>query len=89
MVIGAGLAAPYWGYPWYPYGYSYPYPYQYPAYSPPVVLDSGPQTYIEQAPPQAQQYWYYCQNPQGYYPYVGECPGGWQPVPAQPSQTPR
>jgi hypothetical protein len=91
VVVGAGFAPYYWGgYPWYPYGYGYGYPYGYPPYSAPVVLDSGAQTYIEQAAPAPlepqQQFWYYCQNPQGYYPYVGECPGGWQPVPAQPAQ---
>lgn len=25
-------------------------------------------------------YWYYCQNPPGYYPYVPQCYGPWQPV---------
>jgi hypothetical protein len=28
------------------------------------------------------QYWYYCQNPAGYYPYVTQCSSAWQPVPA-------
>ncbi len=28
-------------------------------------------------------YWYYCANPQGYYPYVPQCFGPWQPVPPQ------
>jgi len=28
----------------------------------------------------AQYYWYYCRNPQGYYPYVTSCPGGWVQV---------
>jgi hypothetical protein len=32
------------------------------------------------------QYWAYCQSPQGYYPYVTECPGGWLPV--APTSTP-
>ena len=32
------------------------------------------------------QYWAYCPSPQGYYPYVAECPGGWLPV--QPTSTP-
>jgi len=89
VVVGVGLAAPFWGYPYgYPYSYAYPYPYGYPAYSPPVVVESSPQTYIQQDT-QAQQYWYYCQNPQGYYPYVSECPGGWQPVSPQPPSPPR
>ena len=26
------------------------------------------------------QYWSYCQDPEGYYPYVPDCPGGWIPV---------
>ena len=72
---------------WYPpfYPYYYP-PYYYPYYYPPVV--SAPITYIEQASPQtlASGYWYYCGESNGYYPYVKECPGGWQqvsPVPAK------
>jgi hypothetical protein len=51
--------------------------------------------YIEQqqapaAPPPAPvaaapaDYWYYCAAAQGYYPYVKECPGGWQKVLPQP-----
>ena len=29
-------------------------------------------------------YWYYCNNPQGYYPYVRMCNGQWQTAPANP-----
>ena len=50
-------------------------PYQDP-YLPPLV---------EAPPPGAsatQKYWYYCRNPQGYYPYVPSCSAGWEPVPA-------
>ncbi len=64
---------PFWWGPW-------------PYYSPsPVVVQSSPSTYIQQEPA-APAYWYYCQNPQGYYPYVTQCPGGWLTVvpPAQP-----
>lgn len=54
---------------------------------PPVVVRPAPQVYIEQptfrAPPQT--YWYFCSNPQGYYPYVAQCPGGWQRVLPSPS----
>lgn len=84
-----GWWGPGWGYPYYgyPYPYTYPYPYGYPAYSPPVV-EGSPQTYIQQEAP-AQQSWYYCQDPQGYYPYVRECPGGWQQVAPQPPPPPR
>lgn len=31
-----------------------------------------------------QQFWYYCDAAQGYYPYVATCPSGWRTVPAQP-----
>ena len=90
VFIGAGLAAPSWWYPYYgyPYPYAYPYPYGYPAYSPPVMVEPSPQTYIQQETP-AQQYWYYCQSAQGYYPYVRECPDGWQQVAPQPPPPPR
>ena len=68
-----------------PYGYYPPYPY-YPAL---VTVPSAPPTYIEQGEEQAQpaqqsSYWYYCDKPQGYYPYVKQCPGGWQKVSPQP-----
>jgi hypothetical protein len=39
--------------------------------------------YIEQNPPspeQGSQYWYYCPSARTYYPYVGDCPEGWQRV---------
>ena len=74
---------------WYPYGYAYPYAYTYsyaypyPAYPPPVV-ESPPPVYLPPRP----QYWYYCQNPQGYYPYVNQCPGGWLEVVPQPTSPP-
>jgi hypothetical protein len=51
----------------------------------PIVVQQAP-TYVQQ--PQAQsappgldpRFWYYCQNPAGYYPYVQSCPVAWQPV---------
>ena len=77
-----------YGYGWggYPYGNPYPYPYYPPAV---VTVPTAPPTYIQQAPPVQQQapaanYWHYCSNPEGYYPYVKECPGGWQLVPPTP-----
>jgi hypothetical protein len=59
--------------------YFYPAPvYPYPdPYVPPVVAV----TPAPAAP--AQPTWYYCSNPQGYYPYVAQCTVPWQPVPAQ------
>ena len=84
--VGFYFGAPYlgwgWGAPYYPY--YYPYSYAYPVYAP-----SQPTTYVEQEPAQAapapqQGYWYYCADAQAYYPYVKECPGGWQRVSPQP-----
>jgi len=34
------------------------------------------------------QYWYYCQHPAGYYPYVQQCSMPWQPVPPTPPPPP-
>lgn len=82
-----------WGWPYYPhYPPSYYYPYAYPGYPPTVVVQSPP-VYVEQgnvvaAPAQAPSYWYYCNDPQGYYPYVKECPTGWQKVEPQPPALP-
>ena len=69
--------------PVYPY---YPQPYYYPPAV--VTVPSQPPVYIQQAPAVVQQnppgYWYYCNNPQGYYPSVRECYGSWQQVPPSP-----
>jgi len=61
-------------------------------YGPPAaVVPSSPPVYVERddpapAAPQAQPpatWWYWCESARGYYPYVKECPGGWQRVPPQ------
>jgi len=68
---------PWWGYPY----YSYPY---YPA--PPVINQQYPSVYIEPAPQQEEQsYWYYCPKSKGYYPYVKRCPEGWLRVIPSPA----
>lgn len=84
VVVGVG--GPFYHYP--PPYYYPPYPYPYP---PVVVAPAEPPVYIEQSPPplQASQPapsndWFYCRKPDGYYPYVKECPGGWQRVAPQP-----
>lgn len=75
---------------YYPYpGYFQPLPlYRYPA---PVVVTAPPPVYVERDPSltppaaaPAQADWYYCATAKAYYPYVAECPAGWQRVPAQP-----
>ncbi len=58
-----------------------------PLFSPLFYLAPGnyystPPTYIEDAP--SPEYWYFCPQLNAYYPYVQECPGGWQPVLPQP-----
>ena len=54
--------------------YWYPAPvYPFPdPYVPPAVA----------AVPPGAQYWYFCRNPRGYYPYVPTCRVPWQAVPA-------
>ncbi len=62
--------APWPGY--YPYPY-YPYPYYQPA---PMVVQQSAPVYQQSQP----QYWYWCDDPKGYYPYVQECPSNWKQV---------
>lgn len=67
---------------WWP-GWWEPYPYYYPYYAPPprVIVQPPSDIYVQPAP-QAEEprYWYYCQDPQGYYPDVKRCPKGWLKV---------
>jgi hypothetical protein len=44
---------------------------------PPVLLYRPAPVYV---PPPAAYYWYYCQDPPGYYPYVAACLTDWIPV---------
>jgi hypothetical protein len=88
VVVGVGVGVPvYWGPWWYfPPAYAYPYPYYYPpavgAYSSPTYIEQG----SEHAAPAEHggNWWYYCADAKAYYPYVRECPGGWQRVAPQP-----
>ena len=87
VMIGPG-----WG-PW----YYPPPPYSSAPYYPPVVVErQAPPVYIEQPAPAAApaptappptNYWYYCAAAKSYYPYVKECPSGWQKVLPQPPGT--
>lgn len=95
MSFGFYMGAPY-AYPFYPSPYYYPPAVQY---YPPIVVSPvpvQPPIYIEQqqirpgspqAIPEETHYWYRCEKTDAYYPYVKECPGGWQKVvPIPPSQ---
>lgn len=76
--------------PVYPYGYTY---------EPPVVVvpaPVSPPVYVERydrdddadydgGRPGPANYWYRCDKPKGYYPYVRTCKGGWHTeVPSAP-----
>ena len=56
--------------PWHPYGYYAP---------PPVIIQRQPPVYA-QPEQQEENYWYYCPDPQGYYPYIRNCESGWMKV---------
>ena len=76
---------------WYPFVRSlYPYP---DPYVPQVVVVRQQPVLSRQPPPPPQtvvpaqtqtQYWYFCEQSNGYYPYVQDCPAGWMAVPAAP-----
>ncbi|HEX4506060.1 MAG TPA: hypothetical protein VH722_10045 [Alphaproteobacteria bacterium] len=79
VFVGVGIGVPVYG-----FGYGYGYgPYYYPpavvVAPPPVVYAAppAPTSYIQQP----QQYSYYCDNPQGYYPSVPSCSTPWREVP--------
>lgn len=63
-----------------PYNYGLYYPYAYA--EPPIVVPPPPAPGVAPAPavPDS-QYWYYCSNPPGYFPYIGQCQVPWQTVP--------
>ena len=79
------------------YGLGYPYPYA------PLVINAEPlpQVLIQQDPligvetliEKPTNYWYYCTQPPGYFPYVQNCSQVWMKVvpqiPADQAATPR
>ena len=85
--LGASLNPWRWGSPSYPgyyydpYPYAYSYPYRYYA-APTVVVQPQPQPQSEEL------WWYYCQDPPGYYPYVAQCASGWRRVAPTPEPAP-
>lgn len=84
-----GFWGPYpYGYRSYGYGYADPFYRPYYTYPPAVAAPPQPSVYIQQQESKPAQprtsYWYYCQEPEGYYPYVKECPRDWLQVAPQP-----
>jgi len=70
-----------------PWWWGPPYPYYY---YPPVVTEPAP---VYMQPPVTQvpappAYWYFCREANAYYPYVGQCPGGWEQVTPQQAAPP-
>jgi hypothetical protein len=56
-----------------------------------VMVPSEPRVFVERDAPaaptaQPQQWWYWCQSAQGYYPYVSTCSEGWRRVEPQVPQ---
>lgn len=75
----------------YGFGYGYRDPFFYGGpynYGPTFVVPMTPPVYIQREEVQPVQpqthYWHYCQDADGYYPYVKQCPGGWLLVAPQP-----
>ncbi len=73
VVVGVGVGVPvFW--PWWPG----------PAWGPTAVVavPASQPVFVEQGGQAAQQqsFWYWCNDSRAYFPYVRECPGGWQPV---------
>lgn len=74
---------PLWGWGWWSHE---PGPFYPPAvvHVPPqiIVVPQQPQTYVqrqqEQSPPQF--VWYWCTDPQGFYPYIQQCKSAWMKV---------
>jgi hypothetical protein len=73
-----GLGWPYVGWPSY-----YPYYDYYPRYTPYTDYRAYPPD-VPYATTNASTNWYYCDDPQGYYPYVRFCNSGWQSVLSTP-----
>lgn len=87
---------PFYYSPWYyPSPYYYPGPYYYPPYYYPSGVGpypTEPPEYVQReeyyGPAESSASWYYCTDPQGYYPYVEQCNVGWIPVAPRPSEAP-
>ena len=75
----------------YPYGFGFPRPFYSRGYYAAPYVPRARTVYVQRessaAPAQQAQnsYWYYCRNPEGYYPYIKQCPEGWLQVAPQPA----
>jgi hypothetical protein len=58
-----------------------------PLYYPPAVVAAPAPMYVQPSTAQMPapiNYWYFCPQSNTYYPYVTDCPGGWQQIAPQP-----
>ena len=53
-----------------------------------VTRVAEPIVYVQKSDQQKAYYWYYCPDPEGYYPYVKQCPLGWMQVVPRASPPP-
>lgn len=99
--LGLALTAPYYAPAYYPPTYYQPayyppayYPQQQVIVQAPAYVEQSDQyappppapRYAPQAPAsEGNNWWYHCSRPNGYYPYVSSCPGGWQKVSPTPA----
>lgn len=73
--VGLFFGAPLY---WYDYGRPW-YGAPYSRYD--LLAPAQPPLYIERnAAPETRPTWYFCSDPQGYYPYVKQCSNEWRPV---------
>ena len=66
-----------------PVVYAPPVYYPAPAVAAPVVATAPV------APAESAQWWYFCRSAKAFYPYVRDCPGGWERVSPAPPEAAR
>lgn len=64
------------------------YPYPDPYVPSTVIVEAAPAPAPVPVAAPAPSYWYYCPSAQNYYPYVIQCPVGWEQVPSSPPPAP-
>lgn len=82
VIVGPGVyygtyGAPAWGPNYYYEGFP-------PAAEQPTYIERGMAEVPQAAQPAIPGDWYWCSEPEGYYPHLKDCPVGWRKVPAQP-----
>ena len=89
--FGLAIGVPLWGPGYYgpPAYYSPPAYYPPPVYYPSPVYEASPPPVLVQQSPAQENYWYFCKESKGYYPYVQTCPSNWMKVvPSGPNGAP-